>query len=211
MKKYLIAAAVATMIAPAAQALTIVDSQTRSIGFAPTELDTVFSFDGYTGSETIDYVNVTFGGAIDGSGTLLNTGANTQTAEGTTTSEFTFTSDQVNLGAVPQTTVSGSTGAQEIEAETTETFNVDGSSSGSFQPTGGDISAYLSAFDISLQTLTGINGSGGGGNVLFGQSTDAFADITVEYGVTPIPLPAAAWMLLAGLGSLLAFRRYGKA
>jgi hypothetical protein len=40
-----------------------------------------------------------------------------------------------------------------------------------------------------------------------GQCNGGVVDLTATYTVTPVPLPAAAWLLLAGFGGLAALRR----
>lgn len=214
MNKYIIAAAALSFLAaPAAHALTIDQTDFRGIGLTPTELDTSFFFPGYTGTEAITTVLVTFGGAIDGSLTLTNGSLSSQTVQASSESAFFFTSDDVVLPAPPQISASGGTGFQSLAGESSQTFAIGGSATDMFSFTGSDVSQFLAPFTINLFTVSGFSSLGGGGNISIDQTTNASADVTVEYGfeegMTVIPLPAAAWMLLAGLGSILAFRRLG--
>lgn len=210
MKNYVIAALAATMIAPAAHALTLDESQVKNVGFEPTELNATLNFDGYTGSGTVTEVKLGFRGVIDSDINISNISENEQEFSAETVSEFTYTSP-VGSSIFD---VGAGTGPQTIAGEDTASFNVDDDNTSGLTLTGGDITPFLSAFDVGLDTETFIRISGGGGQVAGGQNTDGFGEVTVQYFVedpiAPIPLPAAAWMMLAALGSLFAVRRFSK-
>jgi len=209
MKKYLLAAAAVAMMAPAAHAITVDQTDTLDVGFALTPLDATLNFGGYTGTGTVSQVNVTYFGEIDSDISLFNTSKVSRDFSAETVTTFGYTSSVGNTSFQ----VSGGTGAQTIPGGGSLTFNVTGTNS-SFQSfTGAGVSPYLTPFSIDLDTVTLVGITGGGGNVLGGQSTQGFGQVTVEYliedieEISPVPLPAAAWMLLIGLGSLWAFRR----
>jgi len=75
--------------------------------------------------------------------------------------------------------------------------NVNASSltSGTFDNTAGLNNATLSQFSVA-----GINGA-------FKSANGKIGSPGIDTAVTPVPLPAAAWLLLSGLGGLGAFRR----
>lgn len=90
---------------------------------------------------------------------------------------------------------------------------------GTFVVAAGPDNGTGSSGQVGLGALA--NGNTDSGSFSFGTTSDSptgtflttFAvppEETIEELFSPIPLPAAAWMLLASLGSLLAFRRYAK-
>lgn len=208
MKRYLIAAAVAAMVAPGAYAATVDETQIETVGFAPTELNATLNFDGYTGSGTVTEVKLGFRGVIDSDITIFNFAGTAQNFSAQTVSEFAYTSP-----AGSQTfDVAGATGPQTIAGGGTPSFEVEGDNSSSQTITGSGVAPFLSPFTVDLLTETFIQITGGGGQVLGGQSTQGQGVVTVEYfiddPVVPIPLPASALLMLAALGSFVAFRRF---
>jgi len=209
MRKYLLAAAAVAMMAPAAHAITVDQTDTLNVGSALTPLDATLNFDGYTGTGAVSQVDVTYFGEIDSDISLFNRSEVSQDLSAETETTFGYTSSVGNSTFQ----VSGGTGTQTISAGGAPTFNVTGTNSSFESFTGAGVNPYLDPFSIDLDTVTSVGFTGGGGNVLVGQSTQGFGEVTVEYliedieEISPVPLPAAAWMLLIGLGSLWAFRR----
>ena len=209
MRKYLLAAAAVAMMAPAAHAITVGQTDTLNVGFAPTPLDATLNFGGYTGTGTVSQVDVTYSGEIDSDISLFDISGVSRDLSALTVTTFGYTSSAGNSTFQ----VLGGTGTQTIPGGGSLSLNVTGTNSSSESFTGAGVNPYLDPFSIDLDTVTSVGFTGGGGNVLVGQSTQGFGQVTVEYliedieEISPVPLPAAAWMLLIGLGSLWAFRR----
>ena len=206
MRKYLLAAAAVAMMAPAAHAITVGQTDTLNVGFAPTPLDATLNFGGYTGTGTVSQVNVTYSGEIDSDISLFDISGVSRDLSALTVTTFGYTSSAGNSTFQ----VLGGTGTQTIPGGGSLSLNVTGTNSSSESFTGADVDPYLDPFFIDLDTVTLLGITGGGDNLLVGQTTQGFGQVTVEYlieEISPVPLPAAAWMLLIGLGSLWAFRR----
>ena len=206
MRKYLLAAAAVAMMAPAAHAITVDQTDTLNVGFAPTPLDATLNFGGYTGTGTVSQVNVTYSGEIDSDISLFDISGVSRDLSALTVTTFGYTSSAGNSTFQ----VLGGTGTQTIPGGGSLSLNVTGTNSSSESFTGADVDPYLDPFFIDLDTVTLLGITGGGDNLLTGQTTQGFGQVTVEYlieEISPVPLPAAAWMLLIGLGSLWAFRR----
>ena len=209
MKKYLLAAAAVAMMAPAAHAITVDQTDTLDVGFALTPLDATLDFGGYTGTGTVSQVDVTYFGEIDSDISLFNLSGVSQDLSAETVTTFGYTSSVGNSTFQ----VSGGTGLQTLPGGGNLSLNVTGTNSSVQSFTGAGVDPYLTPFSIDLDTVASFGFTGNGGNVLGGQSTQGFGEVTVEYliedseEISPVPLPAAAWMLLIGLGSLWAFRR----
>lgn len=206
MKKYLLAAAAVAMMAPAAHAITVDQTDTLVVGFAPTPLDATLNFDGYTGTGAVSQVDVTYSGEIDSDISLFDISGVSRDLSALTVTTFGYTSSAGNSTFQ----VLGGTGTQTIPGGGSLSLNVTGTNSSSESFTGAGVDPYLDPFFIDLDTVTLLGITGGGDNLLVGQTTQGFGQVTVEYlieEISPVPLPAAAWMLLIGLGSLWAFRR----
>jgi hypothetical protein len=206
MRKYLLAAAAVAMMAPAAHAITVGQTDTLNVGFAPTPLDATLNFGGYTGTGTVSQVDVTYSGEIDSDISLFDISGVSRDLSALTVTTFGYTSSAGNSTFQ----VLGGTGTQTIPGGGSLSLNVTGTNSSSESFTGADVDPYLDPFFIDLDTVTLLGITGGGDNLLTGQTTQGFGQVTVEYlieEISPVPLPAAAWMLLIGLGSLWAFRR----
>ena len=206
MRKYLLAAAAVAMMAPAAHAITVGQTDTLNVGFAPTPLDATLNFNGYTGTGAVSQVDVTYFGEIDSDISLFDTSGVSRDLSALTVTTFGYTSSAGNSTFQ----VLGGTGTQTIPGGGSLSLNVTGTNSSSESFTGADVDPYLDPFFIDLDTVTLLGITGGGDNLLVGQTTQGFGQVTVEYlieEISPVPLPAAAWMLLIGLGSLWAFRR----
>ena len=206
MRKYLLAAAAVAMMAPAAHAITVDQTDTLNVGFAPTPLDATLNFGGYTGTGTVSQVDVTYSGEIDSDISLFDISGVSRDLSALTVTTFGYTSSAGNSTFQ----VLGGTGTQTIPGGGSLSLNVTGTNSSSESFTGADVDPYLDPFFIDLDTVTLLGITGGGDNLLTGQTTQGFGQVTVEYlieEISPVPLPAAAWMLLIGLGSLWAFRR----
>ena len=206
MRKYLLAAAAVAMMAPAAHAITVGQTDTLNVGFAPTPLDATLNFGGYTGTGTVSQVDVTYSGEIDSDISLFDISGVSRDLSALTVTTFGYTSSAGNSTFQ----VLGGTGTQTIPGGGSLSLNVTGTNSSSESFTGADVDPYLDPFFIDLDTVTLLGITGGGDNLLVGQTTQGFGQVTVEYlieEISPVPLPAAAWMLLIGLGSLWAFRR----
>jgi hypothetical protein len=206
MRKYLLAAAAVAMMAPAAHAITVGQTDTLNVGFAPTPLDATLNFGGYTGTDTVSQVDVTYSGEIDSDISLFDISGVSRDLSALTVTTFGYTSSAGNSTFQ----VLGGTGTETIPGGGSLSLNVTGTNSSSESFTGADVDPYLDPFFIDLDTVTLLGITGGGDNLLTGQTTQGFGQVTVEYlieEISPVPLPAAAWMLLIGLGSLWAFRR----
>ena len=206
MRKYLLAAAAVAMMAPAAHAITVGQTDTLNVGFAPTPLDATLNFGGYTGTGTVSQVDVTYSGEIDSDISLFDISGVSRDLSALTVTTFGYTSSAGNSTFQ----VLGGTGTQTIPGGGSLSLNVTGTNSSSESFTVADVDPYLDPFFIDLDTVTLLGITGGGDNLLTGQTTQGFGQVTVEYlieEISPVPLPAAAWMLLIGLGSLWAFRR----
>ena len=206
MRKYLLAAAAVAMMAPAAHAITVDQTDTLVVGFAPTPLDATLNFNGYTGTGAVSQVDVTYSGEIDSDISLFDISGVSRDLSALTVTTFGYTSSAGNSTFQ----VLGGTGTQTIPGGGSLSLNVTGTNSSSESFTGADVDPYLDPFFIDLDTVTLLGITGGGDNLLTGQTTQGFGQVTVEYlieEISPVPLPAAAWMLLIGLGSLWAFRR----
>jgi hypothetical protein len=80
--------------------------------------------------------------------------------------------------------------------------------SGSVAGTVGDLAAFTGNGTVNVTAVASAKSKVyGGGNIVMGTSTGAGADVTVTYDYTPVPEPSSMLALIAGLGSLLAFRR----
>jgi hypothetical protein len=206
MRKYLLAAAAVAMMAPAAHAITVGQTDTLNVGFAPTPLDATLNFGGYTGTGTVSQVDVTYSGEIDSDISLFDISGVSRDLSALTVTTFGYTSSAGNSTFQ----VLGGTGTETIPGGGSLSLNVTGTNSSSESFTGADVDPYLDPFFIDLDTVTLLGITGGGDNLLTSQTTQGFGQVTVEYlieEISPVPLPAAAWMLLIGLGSLWAFRR----
>jgi hypothetical protein len=206
MRKYLLAAAAVAMMAPAAHAITVGQTDTLNVGFAPTPLDATLNFGGYTGTGTVSQVDVTYSGEIDSDISLFDISGVSRDLSALTVTTFGYTSSAGNSTFQ----VLGGTGTETIPGGGSLSLNVTGTNSSSESFTGADVDPYLDPFFIDLDTVTLLGITGGEDNLLTGQTTQGFGQVTVEYlieEISPVPLPAAAWMLLIGLGSLWAFRR----
>ena len=206
MRKYLLAAAAVAMMAPAAHAITVDQTDTLNVGSALTPLDATLDFDGYTGTGAVSQVDVTYSGEIDSDISLFDISGVSRDLSALTVTTFGYTSSAGNSTFQ----VLGGTGTQTIPGGGSLSLNVTGTNSSSESFTGADVDPYLDPFFIDLDTVTLLGITGGGDNLLTGQTTQGFGQVTVEYlieEISPVPLPAAAWMLLIGLGSLWAFRR----
>ena len=206
MRKYLLAAAAVAMMAPAAHAITVDQTDTLNVGSALTPLDATLNFGGYTGTGTVSQVDVTYSGEIDSDISLFDISGVSRDLSALTVTTFGYTSSAGNSTFQ----VLGGTGTQTIPGGGSLSLNVTGTNSSSESFTGADVDPYLDPFFIDLDTVTLLGITGGGDNLLTGQTTQGFGQVTVEYlieEISPVPLPAAAWMLLIGLGSLWAFRR----
>lgn len=78
--------------------------------------------------------------------------------------------------------------------------------------TGSDMAEFIGAGSVDIfLAATGQSSATGPGNVISSFTTDAGGDIEVTYNfddpTTPIPLPAAGWMLIAGLAGLSFVKR----
>ena len=206
MRKYLLAAAAVAMMAPAAHAITVDQTDTLNVGSALTPFDATLDFDGYTGTGAVSQVDVTYSGEIDSDISLFDISGVSRDLSALTVTTFGYTSSAGNSTFQ----VLGGTGTQTIPGGGSLSLNVTGTNSSSESFTGADVDPYLDPFFIDLDTVTLLGITGGGDNLLVGQTTQGFGQVTVEYlieEISPVPLPAAAWMLLIGLGSLWAFRR----
>jgi len=219
MRKYIIAAAAATMIAPAAHAATM--SQTESIGLQETDWNETLSFDQFDPSlGTLTSVVFELFGDVQGSARAENLGGSSIIAN-------------LNLEAEIEATVGGFSGVvgfvlpaagQDVELSAYDGESDFGGTSGVVLDdlTGSDtdsrtftsaLAPFIGTGSVSVDVVADASSSaGGGGNIISQFLTNASAEGTITYNydepVSAVPLPAAAWMLLASLGSLLAFRRY---
>jgi len=154
----------------------------------------------------VSQVDVTYSGEIDSDISLFDISGVSRDLSALTVTTFGYTSSAGNSTFQ----VLGGTGTQTIPGGGSLSLNVTGTNSSSESFTGADVDPYLDPFFIDLDTVTLLGITGGGDNLLTGQTTQGFGQVTVEYlieEISPVPLPAAAWMLLIGLGSLWAFRR----
>lgn len=215
-------AAAAVLTANAAAAATITDSD--SFGPAITEIATPGSvnplgtpvnadaleldlFDGSLG--TLTGVMVTLTGAFESTGTVINSSSGPVTAQAEETVTFFANSSvfgDVDFGA------SDDTGFQSFAPGVAGTVvDLAGSEMVMLNPTNfADFTgAAGDTFLIDFNTIVATGFTGGGGNLDFLVDTTAEISAEVKYTfdaaptpVAPIPLPAAGWMLLAGLGGI---------
>ena len=208
MKKYLIAAALATMVAPTVQAATIAyDTQTSVNLFDSNQTLSLPQFDTAMGNLT----GVTFILESGVQGSILESNVVGDDPLGSILSTTTATgvnSQPVSVMAVSQPSQSTGFISTRIQWARGTAFEQANFGPNNFFIGNGTFDFEVSAGNLSSDT-----------SFNFGDISDAEADAGagVVYTFdeietpTPIPLPAAAWMLLGALGSLLAFRRYKSA
>jgi len=176
MRKYLLAAAAVAMMAPAAHAITVGQTDTLNVGFAPTPLDATLNFGGYTGTGTVSQVDVTYFGEIDSDISLLNLSDVSQDLSVETVTTFGYTSSVGNTRfRCPANGIADASGGGNLS------LNVTGTNSSFESFTGAGVSPYLDPFSIDLDTVASFGFTGDGGNVMGGQSTQGFGEVTVEY------------------------------
>lgn len=221
MRSYFLAAVAAAALAPSANAATI----SFSDGFGPavtnwSETLSLSQFDPSLG--TLTSVTFELFGTAEGvanaeslsngpSNVTLNLGAEVEASLagfGSLGQVIPLASQTIALSAFDGNIDFGGTSGvalDDLEADD-EVSNVFVSGLAPFIGTG-NLPVIISA--------SGNSSGSGSGNLITQFFTDAFASATITYDydeipdeVPPIPLPAAAWMLLAALGSLVAVRRY---
>lgn len=220
MKKYLIAAIAAALVAPAAHAASV--SFSDSIAMQNTNWTDSFNLSQFDPSlGTLTSVEFTLSGIVNGTASVQN--LEDEAVDPTVVLSSQITADL----AGNQLAVVIPTGSQEVNLTAFQgTFNVfDGSDavenlalSGTDSQTNGfftNLSAFIGTGTIGVDagaTATSTVSGGGNANFITDFDTDASASATITYtydeAVVPIPLPATAFLMLGALGSLLAFRRY---
>ena len=205
MKKYLIAAALATMVAPAVPAATIAYETETSVNlFNSNETLSLPKFD--TSSGTLTGVDFILEAGVSGSilssnvvgddpiGSILSTTTATG-VNGTPVSVQAVSQPGIETGVITSR-VSWARGTPIV----TSSFGPDsffiGNGTFDFEVSSGTLSSDTA---FNFQDITDKEADAGAAVVY------TFDEIETP---TPIPLPAAAWMLLAALGSLFAFRRF---
>jgi len=204
-------------LAAAAQAGTITYtsvSTPATVGFASqnTEVTTNLIIPKWDPSlfpgQTLTSVSVTINAGINGSITLTNNTAQTQTGSASTLMTPTLKDSLNNVIALSPSNVSYTTGSQSISAGATVPFT---SLSNTGFLTGtqtSNLGQYTGAGTLNLpySTATSLNVSFGGGNVGAQQATQTSATLSVTYTYSPTPEPASLGMLGLGALGLLARR-----
>lgn len=144
---------------------------------------------------------------------IENDSGNTISGSAFTEVEFDVDSPLLSMGASPDFSIFGSTGQVTLGVGAAALFPVVTSTTISGYEAGSPAFFRPATVDMSYLTTTYFGSSATGGDVTIGQSTDAGIKLTVTYEytteVTPVPLPAAAPLMGAGLTffSLIARRR----
>lgn len=223
MNKYLIAAAVATISASAANAASV--SFSDSISMRDTNWTESFTLSQFNSSlGTLTSVDFTLSGLVNGTASVQNLANEavdpTVNLRAEITADFAGSelavvipagSQEVNLGAFEGTfnVFDGGDAVEDLALAGTDT-----QTNGLFT----NLAAFIGTGSINVNAaavaLSNVSG-GGNANFITDFDTDASAEASITYNydeaVAPIPLPAAGWALFAALGSLVAFRRYSRA
>tara|TARA_R110002096_G_scaffold138249_3_gene291810 strand:- start:898 stop:1575 length:678 start_codon:yes stop_codon:yes gene_type:complete len=220
--KTLALASVAAMaFSYSANALTITDSD--SLGPNTTELNsavntlTVDLFDDMGGTRVLNKVILTIDARLDSSGTVTNNAAQMQNFSVQVNSMFSSAGGPAPIGSLNASVQIGP-----------QAFNLASGASAPFGPSSatdqmmvmftnpGDLAAFLGAgtFSIGIDTLSGQQILGGGGNITAAISTQASATLTVDYdyqNVTTTDEPATLAMAGLALAGMVAIRRRARA
>ena len=198
-------AAVGVFAASGANAATI--TYTDSVALSDVEIAGTLSAPQFNSAlGTLTGVSWSITGAIASVIGVENDSGSTITGSAFTNVEFDLTSALLSLDASPDFSIFASTGLVSLGVGASALFPVTATAT----ITG--VEAVSSAFiggslvDVLYLTMTSFGGNGFGGDITISQATDAGISfsLTYEYSTDPtvseVPLPAAAPLMLAGMG-----------
>lgn len=71
----------------------------------------------------------------------------------------------------------------------------------------GDLNFFLTTLNLDALSVAGLQTGGQPNPAPFGLSTNILSNVMVTYDYTPVPIPAAVWLLGSGLAGLVGARR----
>ena len=219
MQKFLLATAAAALFAPAVNAATI--TQSESFASQGTDWALSASFDQFDSSlGTLDSVVFDLTGNVTGTASAEQLGG---ASDVTLELDATITSDLAGFGELG-VVIPAASDTIALDAFDGE-FDFDGPSGVTFSDLSGSdtisntftsgLAPFIGTGSFVVPTSAeGGSGTSGSGNVVTQFSSSASADLTLTYNytessdvVSPVPLPAAGWAMIAALGALGAVAR----
>jgi len=194
---------VGAMSAGSASAATV--SFSDSAPLADVEISGTLSVPKFdTSLGTLVSVSWTITGAIASILGVENDSGGGITGAAFTSVDFDVDSADLALGASPDFTVFGTTGAVSLGVGESALFPITASTSITGSETPGAAFFGPGTVDVSFLTSTSFGGQGFGGDITISQATDAGIqfEVVYEFNDAQVPLPASAPLLAGGLAML---------